>query len=83
MGVQSLFLPCLKLAAPGVTGMLKCVECGGRKEVPCTRCRASASHELGHQEKSCECCKHKGKVKCPACGGTGKAGPSHDVAADC
>jgi len=62
--------------------MAKCVECGGRKEVPCTRCRAPASSDVGHQRKSCECCKHKGKVKCPACGGTGKAGPGLDVAAD-
>ena len=69
--------------AGGVTGMPKCVECSGRKEVPCTRCRAPASREVGRQRKSCECCKRNGKMECPACGGTGKAGPGRGAAADC
>ena len=45
VGIQFLFLPCSNSrgGAGGVTGMPKCVECGGRKEVPCSRCRASAS----------------------------------------
>ena len=51
--------------------MPKCVECGGRKEVPCTGCRAP----VGRQTKNCEWCKRKGQMKCPACGGTGRAGP--------
>jgi hypothetical protein len=63
--------------------MPKCVECDGRKEVPCTHCRALASREVGRQRKSCECCKRKGKMGCPACGGTGKAGPGRGAAADC
>jgi len=36
----------------GVTGMPKCVECGGSKEVPCTRCRAPASRDVGRQRKA-------------------------------
>jgi hypothetical protein len=62
--------------------MSRCVECGGRKEVPCSRCRASASREVGRQRKGCECCKRKGKMECPACGGTGKAGSGRGLAAD-
>jgi len=69
--------------AGGAAELPNCVECDGRKEVPCARCRAPASREVGHQRKICECCKHKGKVKCPACGGTGKAGLGHGVAEDC
>ena len=62
--------------------MPKCVECGGRKEVPCTRCRAPASGAVGRQRKSCECCKRKGSIECPACGGTGKAGHGRGLPAD-
>jgi len=63
--------------------MPKCVECSGRKEIPCTRCRAPASREVGRQSKSCECCKRNGKMECPACAGTGKAGPGRGAAAHC
>jgi len=55
--------------------MPRCIECGGRKEVPCTRCHASPSRKVGPQTTSCQCCKRKGQMDCPACGGTGKAGP--------
>jgi primosomal protein N' len=64
-----------------MTGMLKCVVCGGTKELPCTRCRMPASRDMERHAKICEGCKRRGKIECPACGGTGKARPDRGVAA--
>src|ERR1017187_3340368 len=84
VGVQFYFCPVLT-PPRGQEGCLECrgaSKCGGRKEVPCSRCRESVSREVGRQRKSCEYCKRKGKMECPACGGTGKAGSGHGLAAD-